>query len=66
MWQKEAGLFEEELAGQVEMLHTAQEDMQVLEERVNQSDMVITEKDKRISELTLAFLLRTSAREKYG
>ena len=54
MWQKEAGLFEEELAGQVEMLHTAQEDMQELEERVNQSDMVITEKDKRISELTLA------------
>ena len=54
MWQKESDMFEEELAGQVEMLQTAQEDMQKLEEKVNQSDMVITEKDKRISELTLA------------
>ena len=54
MWQKEAGLFEEELAGQVEMLQAAQEDMQELEGRVSQSDVAIAEKDKRISELSLA------------
>ena len=52
--QKEAGLFEEELAGQVKMLKAAQEIMQGLEERVSQSDIAIAEKDNRILELNVA------------